>query len=173
MINFIQIIYINKNMIGIMSDSHDNLPAIREAVKFFNEAKVELVIHAGDMISPFAAKEIKNLNAEFRAVFGNNDGERDGLRHFFKGICYHNDFQELELHGKKIAVIHGTTEDIVTALVKSGNYDIVIRGHTHKLEVKQGKCMMINPGEICGYLSGKKTVILLDPEDLSYEPIVL
>jgi putative phosphoesterase len=61
----------------------------------------------------------------------------------------------------------------VTALVKSGNYDIVIRGHTHKLEVKPGKCMMINPGEICGYLSGKKTVILLDPEDLSYEPIVL
>jgi putative phosphoesterase len=61
----------------------------------------------------------------------------------------------------------------VTALVKSGNYDIVIRGHTHKLEVKQGKCMMINPGETCGYLSGKKTVILLDPEDLSYESIVL
>ncbi|MEL7671086.1 metallophosphoesterase family protein [Methanobacterium sp.] len=77
------------------------------------------------------------------------------------------------MYGKKIAVIHGTTEDIVTALVKSGNYDIVIRGHTHKLEVKPGKCMMINPGEICGYLSGKKTVILLDPEDLSYEPIVL
>jgi putative phosphoesterase len=78
-------------MIGIMSDSHDNLPAIREAVQFFNEAKVELVIHAGDMISPFVAKEIKNLNAEFKAVFGNNDGERDGLRHFFKGICYKTD----------------------------------------------------------------------------------
>lgn len=173
MIKFYTIIYINKNMIGIMSDSHDNLPAIREAVKFFNEARVELVIHAGDMISPFTAAEIKNLNAEFKAVFGNNDGERDGLRHFFKGICYHDDFQELDLHGKKTAVIHGTTEDIVNALVKSENYDIVIRGHTHKLKIKEGKCMAINPGETCGYLSGKKTVVLLDPEDLSYETIVL
>ena len=173
MIRFYTIIHINRNMIGIMSDSHDNLPAIREAVNFFNNANVELVIHAGDMISPFTAREINKLNAEFKAVFGNNDGERDGLRHFFKGICYHDDFQELELYGKKIAVIHGTTEDIVTALVKSRNYDIVIRGHTHKLEVKEGKCMMVNPGETCGYLSGKKTVILLDPEDLSYETIVL
>ena len=173
MIRFYTIIYINRDMIGIMSDSHDNLPAIREAVKFFNDANVELVIHAGDMISPFTAREINKLNADFKAVFGNNDGERDGLRHFFKGICYHDDFQELELYGKKIAVIHGTTEDIVAALVKSGNYDIVIRGHTHKLEVKEGKCMMVNPGETCGYLSGKKTVILFDPEDLSYETIVL
>ena len=92
---------------------------------------------------------------------------------FFEGICYHDDFQELDLYGKKTAVIHGTTEDIVSALVKSGNYDIVIRGHTHKLEVKEGKCMVINPGETCGYLSGAKTVVLLDPEDLSYETIVL
>lgn len=156
-----------------MSDSHDNLDAIRKAVKAFNEADVDLVIHAGDMISPFTVREIKNLNAKFKAVFGNNDGERDGLRHFFEGICYHDDFQELELNGKRTAVIHGTNEDVVDALVKSGTYDIVIRGHTHKLEIREGKCMMINPGETCGYLSGKQTVVLLDPEDLSYEPIIL
>jgi len=143
-------------MIGIMSDSHDNLDSIRKVVDFFNEAKVELVIHAGDMISPFTVNEIKNLNSDFKAVFGNNDGERDGLRHFFKGICYHDDFQEIESHGKRICVIHGTNEDLVNALAKSGNYDIVIRGHTHKLEIIEGKCMIINPGETCGYLSGKK-----------------
>ena len=49
-------------MIGIMSDSHDNLDAIRKAVDAFNEAEVDLVIHAGDMISPFTSKEIKKLN---------------------------------------------------------------------------------------------------------------
>ncbi|MEL7671087.1 YfcE family phosphodiesterase [Methanobacterium sp.] len=85
-----------------MSDSHDNLPAIREAVKFFNEAKVELVIHAGDMISPFAANEIKNLNAEFKAVFGNNDGERDGLRHFFKVFATTMIFKNLNCMEKKL-----------------------------------------------------------------------
>lgn len=160
-------------MIGIMSDSHDNLDSIKKAVDAFNEAKVDLVIHAGDMISPFTSKDIKKLNCDFKAVFGNNDGERDGLRLFFKGICYHDDFQEFEIEGKKYCVIHGTNEDVVDALVKSGKYDVVIRGHTHKLEVKEGKCMMINPGETCGYLSGQQTVILLDPSNLSYEAIFL
>ena len=160
-------------MIGIMSDSHDNLDAIKKAVAAFNNAHVDLVIHAGDMISPFTAKEIKNLNCDFKAVFGNNDGERDGLRHFFKGICYHDDFQEIEIEGKKFAVIHGTNEDVVDALVKSGKYDVVIRGHTHQLKIKKGKCMMINPGETCGYLSGKQTILLFEPKDLNYKTIFL
>ncbi|MGZ7043889.1 MAG: metallophosphoesterase [Methanobacterium sp.] len=156
-----------------MSDSHDNLDAIRKAVNAFNEAEVDLVIHAGDMISPFTSKEIKELKCDFKAVFGNNDGERDGLRKFFKDICYHDDFQELKIKGKLYAVIHGTDEDIVDALVKSEKYDVVIRGHTHQLNVKEGKCMMINPGETCGYLSGKQTIILLNPDDLSYETVFL
>lgn len=160
-------------MIGIMSDSHDNLDAIKKAVKFFNNAKVDLVIHAGDLISPFTAKEFKNLKCEFKAVFGNNDGEKDGLRYFYKDLCFPDSLIELEVENRKIAVNHGTNETIVDALVKSEKYDIVVRGHTHKLEIKEGKCMMINPGETCGYLSGKKTVVLLDPADLSYETVML
>jgi putative phosphoesterase len=160
-------------MIGIMSDSHDNMDAIRKAVNFFNEAKVELVIHAGDLIAPFTAKEFKKLNCEFIAIFGNNDGERDNLRNAYKDLCYLEDFKELEIQKKKIAVFHGTNNALTDALVKSGNYDIVISGHTHKQEIIEGKCMFINPGETCGYLSDKKTVVLLDPEDLSYETIIL
>ncbi len=160
-------------MIGIMSDSHDNLDAIRKAVKFFNNAEVELVIHAGDLIAPFTAKEFKELSCEFVAIFGNNDGERDILRETFEGMCYLEDFKELEIQNRKIAVFHGTNEAITDALVKSGNYDVVIMGHTHKQEIIEGKCILINPGETCGYLSGKKTVVLLDPENLDYEEIIL
>ncbi len=160
-------------MIGIMSDSHDNLGAIKKAVHFFNKSKVELVIHAGDLISPFTAKEFKELKCEFKAVFGNNDGERDLLRQAYKDICYLEDFKELEVQNKKIAVIHGTIEAIVDALVKSEKYDIVIRGHNHRQEVVDGESMLINPGETCGYVSGKKTVVLIDPVDLSYEKIIL
>ena len=157
------------NMIGIMSDSHDNLDAIKKAVDFFNDSGVELVIHAGDLISPFTAKEFKNLNCEFKAVFGNNDGEKDGLRDFFKDMCFLDSLIELDIHKKKIAVNHGTNETIIDALVKSRKYDVVVRGHTHKLEIIEGETLVINPGETCGYLSGEKTVVLLDPTDLSYE----
>jgi len=161
------------NMIGIMSDSHDNLDAIKKAVDFFNDSNVELVIHAGDLISPFTAKEFSKLNSGFKAVFGNNDGEKDGLRHFFKDMCFLDSLIEINIGKRKIAVNHGTNETIIDALAKSEKYDLVVRGHTHKLDIIKGKTMVINPGETCGYLSGKKTVVLLSPDDLNYEIITL
>ncbi|HCL90984.1 MAG TPA: YfcE family phosphodiesterase, partial [Candidatus Atribacteria bacterium] len=48
--------------IGIISDTHDNLPKIKKAVGIFNREKVELVLHAGDFVSPFTFLEFKNLN---------------------------------------------------------------------------------------------------------------
>jgi predicted phosphodiesterase len=33
--------------------------------------------------------------------------------------------------------------------------------------------MLINPGEVCGYVSNKQTVLLLDTDDLSIEIIYL
>ncbi len=47
--------------IGIISDTHDNLALIKKAVTFFNGEKVDLVLHAGDFVSPFTALEFKNL----------------------------------------------------------------------------------------------------------------
>ncbi|HHT18230.1 MAG: metallophosphoesterase [Euryarchaeota archaeon] len=160
-------------MIGIMSDSHDNLKAIRSALDVFNQANVELVIHAGDLISPFTAMEFEKLNAPLEAIFGNNDGERQGLRLAYEKLCVLEDFKELKINGRKVAVIHGTNQALVDALQKSGNYDLIIRGHTHKTDVIEGKTMVINPGETCGYLSGEKTVILLDTADLSWELVKL
>jgi predicted phosphodiesterase len=46
------------NMIGIMSDSHDNVDAIRKAVRLFNTKDLDITIHAGDLISPFTAIKI-------------------------------------------------------------------------------------------------------------------
>lgn len=160
-------------MIGIMSDSHDNLKAIRSALDVFNESNVKLVIHAGDLISPFTATEFKKLHAPLEAIFGNNDGERHGLRLAYEKLCVLEDFKELKINGRKIAVIHGTNQAMVDALQKSDNYDLVIRGHTHKMNVTEGRTMVINPGETCGYLSGQKTVIMLDTNDLSWELVKL
>ena len=160
-------------MIGIMADTHDNLDSIRKAVQLFNKEEVELVIHAGDLIAPFTAGKFQKLNSKLVAIFGNNDGERDGLKKAYKEMCLLEDFKELSVNDKSIAVIHGTNEAIVDALALSGKYDVVVRGHTHKLEVINGKTMIINPGEACGYLSGDETVVLFDPVFLSYEVVQL
>lgn len=160
-------------MIGIMSDSHDNLHAIRSALKKFNQAEVKLVIHAGDLISPFTAMEFEKLHAPLEAIFGNNDGERQGLKLAYEKLCVLEDFKELKINGRKIAVIHGTNQALVDALQKSGNYDLVIRGHTHQMNVTEGETMVVNPGEACGYLSGEKTIIILDTADLGWELVRL
>jgi len=151
-------------MIGIISDSHDNLDAIRKAVEFLNEKNVSLVVHAGDYIAPFTVNEFKKIACPFVGVFGNNDGERKGLmRSFGEMGAEIKDFSAVEHQGKKIAAYHGTITELMTALIAGGEYDVFIKGHTHVPEIKQeGKTLVINPGELCGYLTGKKTLCLLD-----------
>jgi len=160
-------------LIGIMSDSHDHLEAIRMAVDFFNHERVDLVLHAGDLISPFTASEFKMLKMPFEAIYGNNDGEREGLKTAFQGLCDLDDFKEIKADGRKIAVIHGANQKLVDALAGGENYDVLIRGHSHQIDVSGDKTMIINPGETCGYLSGKKTVILFSTEDLNYKKVIL
>ena len=67
-------------IVGLVSDTHDCLPLIDEAVKRLNEMNVELVLHAGDYISPFVASHFKPLKAPLIGVFGNNDGDRELLK---------------------------------------------------------------------------------------------
>jgi len=67
-------------LIGLISDTHDNLPMIEKAVKKLNEENVALVLHAGDYISPFVIPKFKTLNAPLIGVFGNNDGDHEFLR---------------------------------------------------------------------------------------------
>jgi uncharacterized protein len=152
-------------MIGILSDSHDNLEAIAKAVDFFNQHKVSLVLHAGDIISPFTVKEFKMLACPLILAYGNNDGEKKGLEIAFKQMNADiKELNEVEHGGKKIALYHGTVTVLLSSLISSGEYDVVVRGHSHTAEIKrEGRTLVINPGECCGYLTGKQTVALLDP----------
>ena len=73
------------------------------------------------------------------------------------------DFGELDIEGIKISIIHGKDEPIVAALAKSGQYDVVIRGHTHKTDIMvSGSKLVLNPGEAFGFLTNKRRVAILD-----------
>jgi putative phosphoesterase len=160
-------------LIGILSDTHDNLDSIDEAIGIFNEREVGLVCHAGDVISPFAAARFKGLKAPMKVVFGNNDGEREGLKVRFReqGVKI-DDFIDFDVDEKKIALYHGTIEGVLKALQDSEKYDVVVSGHSHSPELKrQGKTLSINPGEACGYLSSKKTICILDLASMEPEII--
>ncbi|MDD2340458.1 MAG: metallophosphoesterase [Methanosarcina sp.] len=159
-------------MIGIISDSHDNMNALRKAVEFFNERGVKAVLHAGDLISPFTARAFKELKPKLYFVFGNNDGDKLTLTKWFEeiGATSCGDFGDLTIDGLHIALLHGTNEALVKALAKSGEFDVVIRGHTHEPNVKIIEGVpVINPGESSGVLSGKSTVAILEIANLNVE----
>ncbi|AKB75964.1 Phosphodiesterase [Methanosarcina lacustris Z-7289] len=159
-------------MIGIMSDSHDNLTAIRKAVEFFNKKQVKAVLHAGDIISPFTVRAFKELSPKLYFVFGNNDGDKVTLTKWFEeiGAVSCGEFGDLTIDGLHIALLHGTNEVLVKALASSGDFDVVVRGHTHDPGVRMiDGTPVINPGECSGVLSGKTTVATLEIANLNVE----
>ena len=153
-------------LVGLIADTHDCLPMVEKAVKRLNEENVGLVLHAGDYVAPFVVPKFKGLKARLIGVFGNNDGDRELLKRRFseyKGLELRGNFAEIVIDGLRVALLHGHEEELLKALVESEWFDVVVHGHTHKAEVyRKGKTLVVNPGEVCGYLSGRSTIALFD-----------
>jgi uncharacterized protein len=146
--------------VGVISDTHDRLPTFRRAIALFQRLKVEAVLHAGDYVAPFAAKLIAPdvLTIPLYCIYGNNDGERKGLKAVLPGI--QDGPMTIKLGGRTI-VMHHFIDWLRSADTAGAN--IVITGHTHEVvnETKAGK-LTLNPGECCGWLTDRCTVALLD-----------
>lgn len=153
--------------IGIISDTHDRLPAIDAGLAILRARRVEAIIHPGDVIAPFAARRMLGWTGPLHITYGNNDGERKGLREVLPQI--QDGPLWVEANGKLILVHHFidwcNPADISLA-------DIVVTGHTHNVvnEKRDGK-LFLNPGECCGWVTGRSTVAVLDTELLSAEII--
>jgi len=160
-------------MIAIMADSHDNLHLIKHAIRLFNETGCTLVIHAGDFIAPFAARELENLGCPVKAVFGNCDGEKKGLKKVFQSLGEIKEapftfkYKNLNFLVTHILPAHDSYHD-------SEKYNVIIFAHTHKPEIRrEKKTLLINPGETGGWVSRKSTVALLETKTLSAKIITL
>lgn len=137
------------NLIGIVSDTHEDVRMIRRAVKIFKERSPSLVIHCGDIISPPVLEHFVGL--PMKLVFGNNDGERSGL----KKKCQELGFDEIEdtllfdFAGKSFFVNHGTRSRVIDEAVATQQYDYVLHGHTHlQRDQVEGRTRIINPGAL-------------------------
>ena len=152
--------------LGIISDSHDHIPNIKKALEIFQNQGCEKFLHCGDYCSPFVLKLFKDFGIPFIGVFGNNDGELLFLSKMAQGIGEIKKGPiELEISSRKIALMHEPV--YLEALRGSKHFDIVIYGHLHQAHLDLNPPLLINPGECCGYLSGKPTVAIVDLTDLS------
>ncbi len=161
--------------IGVLSDSHDNLPNIRRAVSAFLDRKIESILHCGDFCSPFTLAEYKPLadkGIRMRAVFGNNDGDKVLLTRKGEGFCsFMDEATVLELGGRRIAMMH--YPDFAEDLFRGGSFDLVLYGHNHKLRVEGADKKLLNPGTCAGYLADKATVAVVDTSIMDVEIVVL
>ncbi|MFX0037934.1 MAG: metallophosphoesterase [Promethearchaeota archaeon] len=168
--------------IAVISDTHDHKNNILKAVSIINERDVDALIHCGDYVAPFVRRWFNELNdsikQNFFGVFGNNDGEILFLRENLGQICefpHNGNEMILELGGKRIFVSHMPREQTIAALGNSDHFDIILTGHTHILSNKKldNGTLVINPGEVCGYLTGKATFVIVDTERMESEIIEL
>jgi uncharacterized protein len=141
--------------IGLISDTHDNIENIEKAVGEFKNRRVDIVLHAGDFVSPIAVESFAGV--KLVGILGNNDTDIPGLRSAFNKI--HGELKgeifEAVYDGMKLVIYHGISSLKKECLVKSGKYDMVIYGHTHrKVSNKVGRTIVVNPGAAKGWFFG-------------------
>lgn len=160
--------------IGLMSDTHDRVPAIDALLREMLSRGVNFVLHAGDFCSPFSLKPFQDHNIAMAGVFGRNDGDHEGLiSAAAQGVG-----QELfeSPHGmtmmeSKILIIHDIGDVGERSVLAHG---IVVHGHTHLQEMKmRNDTLIVNPGEACGWLYGAPCAAILDIDTKQVEFIKL
>lgn len=148
-------------LLGIISDTHDDLARTRQAIAQLCAAGAEALIHCGDLSSPPIIAECAAL--PFWFVFGNHDC--DSVPALQSAAVEHGATclglrGTLELAGRRIAVVHGhLTTDIERVIADKPDYFLF--GHTHAPsdEVIDGT-RRINPGALCR--AERFTAALLD-----------
>ena len=159
--------------IGVVSDTHNNLKNIDKIISLFNEEKVDLVIHTGDVTNANSLEKFSKLKCKLIGVYGNNDRNEKGLKEV--ASKYDFIFQEppnsINLQNRNVVIFH-EPDLIDDFLIKNEGIDIVIHGHTHRYR-KETKynTLIFNPGESAGMLQGKNSVGVIDLKDLSIERI--
>jgi len=159
--------------IGIFADAHDHIDHVRLAVAELNRAGCELVVFAGDFVSPLAVLPLRKLQCPVLACFGDNDGNKIGILGGMRiiGSVGEPPFGFRTPDGIRILVTHvleqlrGLTEGC----------DVVISAHTHRACIRrdeQGR-LFINPGETGGWAFRKPSIAILETKSLEARVIPL
>lgn len=131
--------------IGVISDTH--IPeTTKEIPRKILEAflTVDMVIHAGDLVTLSALKQLEASCKNIKAVWGNMDPADVRAKLTQKLI--------LDIEGFKIGVMHGSghpanLQSQLTAEFKNDLVDVIIFGHSHvSFNQKEKGILFFNPG---------------------------
>lgn len=156
-------------LVGVVSDSHDDLASTRKAAEFLRRSGVEAVFHLGDFIAPFTLRELaRGVGVPVEGVLGNNDGEVGLLLRTASEVGARLEPwpRVVQIGGRRILMMHGngpadTTVEMAHALAESGRYDGVLYGHTHRAELTYVRgVLVLNPGPLSSFVGGPSLALL-------------
>lgn len=135
--------------IAIISDTHDNTPAIVWIIEYLNQHNIEIALHAGDMINPGILYRFKDhYQGHLHFVFGNNDGEQalaERRSNAAENLTCHVMEMRQTFGNKTFFMNHYSS--MSESVARSGEFDVCVGGHDHLFRVKKyGNTVFINPG---------------------------
>lgn len=162
-------------VVGILSDTHNDINNIQQALFVFSKHKPELLIFCGD------ATTVESIEwfCEYQMIytFGNGDFATGEIGSFLKAYNPSN-FAGFSFEGflenKYIGVTHGHLDEHLNSMQQSGKFDYIFSGHTHiRMDKHIGKTRIINPGSLGGSKKQSRSVALLDlmSDELMFEVI--
>ena len=148
-------------LIGILSDSHGQHLAVRQAMAVFDRLGVAHIVHCGDIGGTSVFDELVGRACTF--VWGNMDDPTGGVAEYPRSVGIPLPITVptmLELAGKKLAVFHGH-EHAFRQDLGEHTVDYILHGHTHVTRDRRiGRTRIINPGAL--HRAQPKTVATLD-----------
>ncbi len=140
-------------LIAILSDSHDHIVHLDRAVTIANSKGAQLLIHCGDLISPFMLPYLERFSGQVHFIYGNNVGDQHLISSRCKeentNINHHGTTGKITVENIRIGFNH--YPELARGLAQSGNYDLVCCGHNHLCSIERiDKCFLLNPGDLLG-----------------------
>lgn len=138
--------------VGIISDTHGQVDLALSAAREFIFRGAEAVLHCGDIGSDMVLTEMaalfQTLEIRLYVVLGNCDIVENW--DFYPddiGVNVLGRFGELELAGKKIAMIHSDDERGFQHAAQANRYDYLFSGHSHvRHDKRHRRTRLVNPG---------------------------
>ncbi len=148
--------------IGILSDIHDNIWALEEALGLLKGT--DALLGLGDYCAPFTVDAIgRGFAGQVHLVWGNNDGDKATIARIaaqHPQITIHGEWAKLRLGERSIALVHDP--GLGRALAEGEGFDLVCHGHDHRRNlVAVGRTLLVDPGEVMGRL-GVRSVGIYD-----------
>lgn len=150
--------------IGILSDTHSNIPRTCHAIDLLLTRGVHAILHCGDIGCEDTLLEMTTRceahSIPFYAVLGNVD-EPEGWTWRLCGNMSIPLLLRIAFGAKQAVVLHGHRELELARAIGSGEFDYVFTGHTHMpRDERVGRTRVINPGAV--HRAARPTVAVLD-----------